>query len=190
MSATMQDETESTLPACSPVVCPDGCTSTTGHAEAGYVEDQTHTGSDHRVTLSREDLVDFGGTFEMEQVRCQAANEAGPGSSLCVHLAVGDDIGIKLAHGEALALRDALTLSAESIDPDRDSVQKSRGKALRDAREELDISIEDFASPMGESPADIRASEAGVYMTRQTAAVLARCLTRPLRQAARKSATA
>jgi ribosome-binding protein aMBF1 (putative translation factor) len=40
----------------------------------------------------------------------------------------------------------------------------------------LNISIEDFAAHMGETPADIRAYEAGVYLTRQTASVLTRCL--------------
>ena len=42
-----------------------------------------------------------------------------------------------------------------------------RGQSLMDAREVLNISIEDFAARMDESPADIRDYEAGVYMTRQ-----------------------
>ena len=188
MTATKQDANEARPPTRSPVVCPPWCTSTTGHAEARHFEDQWHTGLKRQVTLSLEGLVDCGRTFVPEHVSCQAETEDGPDSPFCVRLAVGDDIGIKLTHGETLALRDALTRSAESIDPDRENVEKSRGEALKNAREMLNISIEDFAAHMDESPAVMRAYEAGVYMTRQTASVLNRALASALK--ARQPATA
>jgi len=190
MTTTVQDATAATPPTSLPVACPAWCTSTTGHAEARHVEDQWHTGLNHQVTLSREGLVDCGRTFELEHVSCQAESEDGPDGPFYVRLAVGDDIGIKLTRGETLALSDALSRSAESIDPDGENVEMSRGEALRDAREMLNISIEDFAAHMDESPAVMRAYEAGVYMTRQTASLLNRALARTPLNAARQPVTA
>ena len=83
----MQDETSATPQNCPPVVCPDWCTSTTGHAEEDLVEDPRHTGSSHHVTLSREDQVSYGRTSEMEYVSVQSETEDGPDSALCVSLA-------------------------------------------------------------------------------------------------------
>lgn len=188
MGNPMQDETPTTPPTCPPVVCPDWCTSTTGHAEEDLVEDQRHTGSNHHVTLSREDRVSLGRTSEMEHVSVQSETEDGPDGPLCVSLVIGELVGIKLTHGETLALMDALSRSAASIDPECESVQKSRGEGLKFAREGLNISIEDFAAHMGESPADMRAYEAGVCMTGQTASVLARCLATAARKAQKRAA--
>ena len=112
--------------------------------------------------------------------------EDGPDSPVCVSVVIGEVAGIKLTHGETLELMDALSRSAEEIDPDRESVQKSRGEGLKIAREGLNISIEDFAAHMGESPADMRAYEAGVCMTSPTTSVLTRCLATAARKAARK----
>ena len=184
MGNPMQDETPATPPTCPPVVCPDWCTSTTGHAEEDLVADQRHTGSNHHVTLSREELLSYGRTSQMEYVSVQSETEDGPDSPLCVSLAIGELAGIKLTHGEALALMAALSRSAGEIDPDRESVQKSRGEGLKIAREGFNISIEDFAAHMGESPADMRAYEAGVCMTGRTASVLTRCLATAARKRA------
>lgn len=188
MGKPVQNETPATPATCSPVVCPEWCTSTTGHAEEDLVEDQRHTGSNHHVTLSREDLVSYGRTSQMEYVSVQSETEDGPDSPICVSLVIGELAGIKLTHGETLALINALSRSAEEIDPDRESVQNSRGEGLKVAREGLNISIEDFAAHMGEGPADMRAYEAGVCMTGRTASVLSRCLATAARKASRKRA--
>jgi len=182
----MQDETSAMPQNYPPVVCPDWCTSITGHAEENLVEDQRHTGSSHHVTLSREDQVSYGRTSQMEYVSVQSETEDGLDSPICVSLTIGELSGIKLTHDETLELMDALSRSAKEIDPDRESVQKSRGEGLRIAREGLNISIEDFATHMGESPADMRAYEAGVCMTSRTASVLTRCLATAARKMARK----
>jgi hypothetical protein len=122
MSITMSDistcTTGATSPSCLPVVCPEWCTSTTGHAEEDHVEDQWHRGESSEVTLSRHDLVDYGGTFQMQYLSVQASSEEGPDSPHCVRLSIGDDqTEIKLTYGETLALRDALSHRAEEIDP-------------------------------------------------------------------------
>ena len=181
MSITMSDISTSTTgdatsPSCSPVVCPEWCTSTTSHAEEDYVEDQWHRGESSEVTLSRHDLVDYGGTFQMEYLSVQASSEDGPNSPLCVRLSIGDDSEIKLTYGETLALRDALSRRAEEIDPDRERAQKSRGEELKVAREMLNVTPENFAAEMRRTPATMREYEAGVGMDKVTASVLTRAL--------------
>ena len=181
MSITMSDistcTTGATSPSCLPVVCPEWCTSTTGHAEEDHVEDQWHRGESSEVTLSRHDLVDYGGTFQMQYLSVQASSEEGPDSPHCVRLSIGDDqTEIKLTYGETLALRDALSHRAEEIDPDRERVQKSRGKALKVARETFNVTRKDFAAEMRRTPATVREWEAGVGMDKVTDSVLTRAL--------------
>jgi len=121
--------------------------------------------------------VDYGGTFQMQYLSVQASSEEGPDSPHCVRLSIGDDqTEIKLTYGETLALRDALSHRAEEIDPDRERVQKSRGEALKVARETFNVTREDFAAEMRRTPATVREWEAGVGMDKVTASVLTRAL--------------
>lgn len=191
MSTTLSDistsTTGATSPSCSPVVCPEWCTSTTGHAEEDHVEDQWHHGESEEVTLSRHDLLSNGRTFQMQYLSVQAISEEGPDSPLCVRLSTGDDqTEIKLTYGETLALRDALSRRAEEIDPDRERVQKSRGEALKVAREMCNVTLEDFAAEMRRTPATAREWEAGVGMDKQTVSVLTRALATTARKAVRQ----
>ena len=177
MGNPMQNETPATPPTCPPVVCPDWCTSTTGHAEVHDVEDQWHQGESHKVTLSREPLVSYGRTFEMEYLSVQSSSVEGPDSPLCVRLTIGDERDIKLTHGETLALMDAFSRSAEDIHPNRLRRQQERGEGLTMLREAMNISIEDFAAHMGRSPVDMRAHEAGDCMDTGTVSRFTRALT-------------
>ena len=168
----------------SPVVCPEWCTSTTGHAEARHVEDQWHTGKSEEVTLSLHALLSNGRTFQMQELSVTASSEEGPDSPLCVLLGIDDMTEIKLTHGETLALRDALSRRADEIDPDRESIQKSRGEALKFARKACNVTIKEFAAEMHRTPARMRGYEAGVGMDKITANVLHGALVTTARKAA------
>lgn len=185
--STPQDEFHPT-----PVVCPEWCTrGTTGHADERHVEDQWHTGESEEVTLSRHALLNYGRTFQMQELSVRASSEEGPDSPHCVLLSIGDDqTEIKLTHGETLALRDALSRRAEEIDPDRESIQKSRGESLKLARKMCNVTLKDFAAEMHRTPATMRGYEAGVGMDKQTASVLTRALATTARKTARQPATA